>query len=95
MYSVSTPGTANNRYETATWPVLQDLAANKPEAGVHFQGLHSVFSLPSKAHLFDRLLRISAREGCRDACRRLGVPADQGESMVQGSRTRREMPQTM
>ncbi|EZF74575.1 hypothetical protein H105_03772 [Trichophyton soudanense CBS 452.61] len=30
-------GSAHARWETNTWPVLEDLAQNHPEAGIHFQ----------------------------------------------------------
>ncbi|KAF3483114.1 uncharacterized protein GIQ15_02438 [Arthroderma uncinatum] len=36
-YSVGAEGSAHARWETNTWPVLEDLAQNHPEAGIHFQ----------------------------------------------------------
>ena len=32
-------GSDHAEYERATWPALQDLAENRPESGVHFQGM--------------------------------------------------------
>lgn len=37
MMPMSTPGTDFNRYERDTWPQLERLARDVPEAGIHFQ----------------------------------------------------------
>lgn len=34
---VGVQGSAHAEYEKKTWPVLQELAQNHPEAGIHFQ----------------------------------------------------------
>ncbi|KAK2781843.1 hypothetical protein FQN52_001337 [Onygenales sp. PD_12] len=34
---VGEPGTSHAKWETDTWPVLEDLAKNHPKAGIHFQ----------------------------------------------------------
>lgn len=39
MFSVSERGTPAAKWDKDTWAPLEDLARNKPEAGVHFQGL--------------------------------------------------------
>lgn len=37
-YSVGKPGSKLAQFERDTWPELQRLASNVPEAGIHFQG---------------------------------------------------------
>ena len=37
--SVAKPGSLGEQYERNTWPELERLASQLPEAGVHFQGL--------------------------------------------------------
>ena len=37
--SVSVRGTEAAEWDKNTWPPLEDLAQNHPEAGVHFQGM--------------------------------------------------------
>jgi D-amino-acid oxidase len=34
---MTTPGERQHEWEKNTWPVLKDLAANHPDAGIHFQ----------------------------------------------------------
>lgn len=36
--SVGKPGSVNEAYERDTWPELERLARELPEAGIHFQG---------------------------------------------------------
>lgn len=38
VHRVSAEGSAGARRETNTWPVLEELARNHPEVGIHFQG---------------------------------------------------------
>lgn len=37
MIRFAKEGTNEARWEAETWPVLAELAANVPEAGIHFQ----------------------------------------------------------
>ena len=45
---VSTAGTSEAIYERDTWPYLEELAKNVPEAGVHFLGLFGIRESVSK-----------------------------------------------
>lgn len=45
--SVSVKGTAAAEWDKNTWPSLEELARNHPEAGVHFQGYYRQSRAPA------------------------------------------------
>lgn len=44
LCSVAKQGTPSEGYERETWPELEKLARDVPEAGIHFQGMHSLWA---------------------------------------------------
>ena len=66
--SVSTSGSEAAEWDKATWGPLADLAANHPEAGVHFQGtkniaLSSFMTMKTNSHA--RMSNLQSYKGCR------------------------------
>ena len=60
-------GSAHARWETNTWPVLEDLAQNHPEAGIHFQSKNAQNTSKTLAILIYKY-RVGcnkSKEGCK------------------------------